>query len=144
MTSNISIDLDCAKAILETYQQVNDTPFGKRKNKHQGNHSNHNNHSHKMNSSTHSHSSDKQHAKQHHKINHKKTLDLELELTELQAKYTQLLGELTSKEAMLARLNRQLIDRTTHLEQLQQDFENAIYQFNHKLIQSPPTVNAFE
>lgn len=122
MTSNISIELDCAKAILKTYQQVNDTSYAQRKNK---------SHCSKIESKTIS------------KPNKVKAKELEVELTELQQKYSILLNELNSKEEMLARLNRQLQDRTTHLEQLQEDFENAIYQFNHKLTQTQ-NMNAFE
>lgn len=124
MTSNISIELDCAKAILKTYQQVNDTSYAQRKH-----------------SRTHRSKTEPAIAT---KPNKAKAKTLEFELTELQQKYSILLNELNSKEEMLARLNRQLQDRTTHLEQLQEDFENVIYQFNHKLTQSTPSINAFE
>ncbi len=123
MTSNISIDLDCAKAILKTYQQVNDTTYGQHKNK---------NHRPKT-----THKTYRAKAKESQK-------DLQVELNQLQEKYTLLQCELSSKEELVARLNRQLSDRTMHLEQLQADFENAIYQFNHKLAQNTQSMNVFE
>jgi hypothetical protein len=117
---NISIELDCAKAILKTYHQVNDTTYATRKNN--------SNRSKISNSSSSSVSSA---SKQSNKL---KTKELELELNELQEKYSMLQSELNSKEELLARVNRQLVDRTTHLEKLQEDFENAIYQFTNVAI----------
>lgn len=122
MKSTISSELDCAKAILKTYQQVNDTSYRGRKSKIRP----------AINTNS--------------KIIQKtpKTKDLEVKLTELQEKYSLLLNELNSKEAMLTRLNRQLVDRTTHLEQLQEDFENVIGQFNHKFTDNTANMNVFE
>lgn len=121
MTSHLSLDLDCAKAILKTYQQVNDTSYAQQKN---------------MKVQTRS------------KLNSKngkvKIKDLEVEFQALQEKHTLLLKVLNSKEEMLTRLNRQLTDRTTDLERLQEDFEHAIYQFNNKLSANVSIVNAIK
>lgn len=101
--SNISIEMDCAKAILKTYHQVNDTSYALHKSKNNRSRS----------------------------VNKMKSKNLELEYNTLQEKYVMLQNELNLKEELLARVNRQLIDRTTHLEKLQEDFENAIYQFTN-------------
>lgn len=54
---------------------------------------------------------------------------LEEELLSLKEKYLRLQNELNHRDERLSRLNRQLIDRTTHIVRLQEDFEHAIQQF---------------
>lgn len=94
--SNISTEVDCARAILSTYHQVHDVPSARS-------------------------------LALHTKL-HQKNKELELELRTMKEKYTSLQNELSNKDERLARLNRQLIDRTTHMLRLQEDFENVIYQ----------------
>lgn len=98
--SNISTELDCARAILTTYHQVNDAPSN-------------------------------QNRLFRSKL-HQKNKELEQELQGLKVKYTMLQNELSNRDKRLARLNRQLIDRTTHMTRLQEDFENAIYQLSNR------------
>lgn len=95
--ANTSIELDSARAILSTYQQVNDSPYGNRL---------------------------AQTAKKQKKNKEKL---LEQELSVLKEQYRTLQSELFNKEVRLEQLNRQLIDRSTYATRLQEDFENAIY-----------------
>ncbi len=94
--SNISTELDCARAILSTYHQVHDVPSAN--------------------------------SRALHSKLHQKNKELEQELRMMKEKYTSLQSELSTKDERLARLNRQLIDRTTHMLRLQEDFENVLYQ----------------
>ncbi len=64
----------------------------------------------------------------------KKNKDLEQELTQLREKYLWLQNELMNRDKKLATLNRELVDKTSYVSQLQDDFENAIYQLTHKSI----------
>lgn len=98
--SNIATELDCAKDILSTYQQVNDAPT-------------------------------RQSRAFRTKIQ-AKNKQLEEELLSLKEKYLHLQNELSHREERLSRLNRQLIDRTTHIVRLQEDFEHAIHQLTHR------------
>lgn len=61
-----------------------------------------------------------------------KNKELEQELQSLKDQYTKLQDELSNRDERLVRLNRQLIDRTSHMLQLQEDFENAIYQLTNR------------
>lgn len=61
-----------------------------------------------------------------------KNRELENELNTLRERYTLLRNELNNKDEHLARLNHELTERTNDMLQLQEDFENAIYQFSHK------------
>lgn len=99
--SNISIELDCAKAILKTYHQVHDTPNGQ---------------SRVLRPKT---------------IPKSREHELEKELTLLKEKYTQLQDALSDRDERLARLDRQLLERSNNMAQLQEDFENAIYQLQN-------------
>lgn len=94
--SNITTELDCAKAILTTYHQVHDAA--------------------------------PTHNRMFRSKLHQKNKELEQELLALKEKYVTLQNEIYKRDERLARLNRQLVDRTTHMVRLQEDFENAIYQ----------------
>ena len=63
---------------------------------------------------------------------HQKNKELEHELTALKEKYTVLQKELFNRDERLAKLNRQLIDKSTYMTRLQEDFENAIYQLTKR------------
>jgi predicted nucleic acid-binding Zn-ribbon protein len=65
-----------------------------------------------------------------------KNKELEQELQTLKDQYMILQNELSNRDERLARLNRQLIDRTTNMVRLQEDFENAIYQLTQHKDQS--------
>lgn len=62
----------------------------------------------------------------------RKNQELEQELNLLKDKYMVIQQELSNREERLARLSRQLIDRTAHFTQLQEDFENAIEQMTRR------------
>lgn len=98
--SNFSIDLNGARAILTTYRDVHDTSHA--------------------NSTRHSLSSK---LKLQQKNRH-----LESELNLLKEKYLILQRELINRDKKLETLNNQLIDKTTYVTKLQEDFENAIEQ----------------
>jgi len=58
----------------------------------------------------------------------KRNKELQEELSSIRAKFNQLEIEFQRREERLARLNRQLIDKTSDIARLQEDFENVIYQ----------------
>jgi hypothetical protein len=101
--ANVSIEMDSAKAILSTYRDVHDTPSTK------------NNVPETVRSKL-----------------QKKNKNLESELNLLKEKYLILQRELVNRDKKLETLNSQLIDKTTYLIRLQEDFENAIEQLRHK------------
>lgn len=111
--SNISLELDCARAILKTYHQVNDTPLNQTRGlrplrppiEAQAGMS----------------PADKE-----------REQALESEVTQLKEKYALLQHELSDRDERLARLNRQLEEGTNHMARLQEDYENVIYQLQRK------------
>lgn len=109
--SNISLELDCAKAILKTYHQVHDTPYNNSS-------SNNNNHQNKK-------------ALPKHPPKNRE-VELENEVNQLKEQYKSLLHELSNRDERLIRLDRQLQDRTSHMARLQEDYENAIYQLTRR------------
>ncbi len=92
---NVSIEFDGARAILSTYQTVNDAPYAT--------------------------------TAARLKLQ-KKNKELTSELKLLKEKYMALQCELLSRDKRLANLKTELVDKTSYLSKLQEDFENALYQ----------------
>lgn len=65
---------------------------------------------------------------------HQKNKALESELQKLKEQYLLLQNELINRDKKLLHLNRELSDKTSAMIQLQEDFENAIYQLTQKKI----------
>jgi predicted nucleic acid-binding Zn-ribbon protein len=99
--SDASLELDSARSILTTYQQIHDVPMNQRL--------------------------------LQAKLG-KKNKDLTKELDKLKEQYLALQQELVNRDKRLAHLSRELIDRTTDMTRLREDFEHAIYQMTHKNI----------
>jgi len=112
--SNISLELDCARAILKTYHQVNDTSLNQ----------------------THQARSLKplrpQVESPTEPVDKEREKELENEVRVLKEKYAQLQHELSDRDERLARLNRALQEETSHIARLQEDYENVIYQMQRK------------
>jgi len=66
--------------------------------------------------------------------NRKKTQDLAKELGDLKEQYLVLQQELLNRDKKLAHLSRELIDKTTDMTRLREDFEHAIYQLTNRNI----------
>ncbi len=96
---NTSFEINSARAILSTYQQINDTPNTQ---------------------------------KIVRPNLHKRNKELIHELHQLKEKYLVLQNELTNRDKKLANLNKELMDKASYASQLQDDFENAIYQLANK------------
>jgi predicted nucleic acid-binding Zn-ribbon protein len=64
--------------------------------------------------------------------NRKKNQDLAKELGDLKEQYLVLQQELLNRDKKLAHLSRELIDKTTDMTRLRDDFEHAIYQLTNR------------
>jgi len=61
-----------------------------------------------------------------------KNKELKEELNRLKEKYLVLQNELHNRDKRLANLSKELMDKTTYMMRLQEDFENAISQLAQK------------
>lgn len=101
--NNASVEVDNARKILKTYHQVHDTPSVGKPKK--GSFS----------------------------VLQEKNRELQKELSAIREKYTQLQVEYARREERLLNLNRQLVDKTSDITRLQEDFENAIFQLSQNV-----------
>ena len=107
---NISLELDCARAILKTYHQVNDTSLNQTR-------------SLKPLRPQVETTQDKDREK-----------ELENEVKTLKEQYAILQQLLSASDERLARLNRELQEGTNNMARLQEDYENAIFQLQRNKI----------
>lgn len=112
---NISLELDCAKAILKTYHQVNDTHVNQTR-------------------TLKTMRSQVEPMQVNPENGNGREKELENEVRVLKEKYAILQHELSDRDERLARLNRALQEGSSHMARLEEDYENVIYQLQRNKI----------